>query len=328
MVSMLRRRIATALVAAGIGVGMGAAAAQPYPDKPIRLVVPYPPGGVADFLGRLLAQKLTESRGWQVVVENKAGAATLIGTAFVANADADGYTLLVTSNSFTVNPSLRRKIPYDTEHDFTPVILAAAAPHVLAVNARLPVDSVKDLIALAKSRPGELTAGSSGVGTAVHLSIELFKARAGVNILHVPYNGGPPATNGAIAGDVDMTFQTANNLFAGLEARSLKALAVTGDRRLASLPDVPTFAEAGVPDFVASSWIGVLVRRGTPQPVVHTLNQALAEILDNPDIQDVLVRQGFESTARDTTPQAFGTLLKTELARNAQLVEAAGIRNE
>jgi len=301
------------------------ASAQPgtYPAKPIRLVVPFPPAGTTDILARAVAQKLSETWGQQVVVDNHPGAGGNIGSDIVAKASPDGYTLLMgTVGTHAINPSLYAKMPYDHVKDFVPVILVAGVPNVLVVNPSLPVKSVQELIAYGKANPGKLNYASSGNGTSIHLSGELFKTMTGVEMTHVPYKGSSPALTDLMGGQVQLMFDNLPSSLSFIKAGKLRALAVTSAERSAALPDVPTLAESGLPGFEASSWFGVLAPAGTPKPIVDKINGAVVAWLATPEAKEKLSSQG--AIAAGGPPDAFAKHIAVETAKWAKVVKASG----
>lgn len=288
--------IHTAIAAVSYLFNPPAMGADAYPDKPIRLVVPLPPGGGGDFLARLLAEPLGKELGQTVIVENKGGAGGSIGAQYVAQAAPDGYTLVFAyTASHSINPAIS-KLPYDPLEDFTPVALVALAPNMLVVNPRVPATSVKELITLAKAQPGKLRYASAGTGSAPHMSGELFNHMAGTSMIHVPYKGSGPAMNDVIAGHLELTFAS---LPAGLphgKAGSVRMLAVTGSKRASLLPELPTVAESGLPGFDTDQWYGVLGPKGLPARIVATLDKAIAAALKSPELLEKASGQGFEIT--------------------------------
>lgn len=295
----------------------------PYPSKPIRLVVPFPAGGTTDILARAVAQKLSEAWGQQVIVDNRPGAGGNIGSDIVAKAAPDGYTLVMgTVGTHAINPSLYRKMPYDHVKDFAPVILVAGVPNVLVVNSSLPVHTVRELIDYAKANPGKLNFASSGNGTSIHLSGELFKTMAGVQMTHVPYKGSAPALTDLMGGQVQLMFDNLPSSLQLIQAGKLRAIAVTSTARAAALPDVPTIAESGLPGFEASSWFGVLAPAGTPREIVTKLNATIAAWLATPDAKDKLLSQG--AIAAGGTPEAFARHIDAETAKWAKVVKMSG----
>ncbi|HSC23056.1 MAG TPA: tripartite tricarboxylate transporter substrate binding protein [Casimicrobiaceae bacterium] len=313
-------------IVTGIALIVGATGgvmAADYPTKPIRLVVPFPPGGTTDILARAVAQKLSEAWNEQVVVDNRPGAGGNIGADLVAKAAPDGYTLVMgTVGTHAINPNLYAKMPYDHVKDFAPVILVAGVPNVLVVNPSLPVHSVKELIDYAKANPGKLNFASSGNGTSIHLSGELFKTMAGVQMTHVPYKGSAPALSDLMGGQVQLMFDNLPSSLGLIKAGKLRALAVTSASRAAALPDVPTIAESGLPGFEASSWFGILAPAGTPHEVVAKLNGAVAAWLATPEAKEKLLAQG--AIAAGGTPEAFAKHIDSETAKWAKVVKASG----
>jgi tripartite-type tricarboxylate transporter receptor subunit TctC len=300
-------------------------AAHAWPDKPIRMVVPYPAGGTTDLLGRALAQKMGVSLGQQVVVENRTGAAGNIGSDLVAKSKPDGYTILMgTIASHAINPSLYRDLPYDAERDFAPVMLVATLPNLLVVNPSVPAKTVKELIALAKAKPGELAFASAGSGTTQHLSGELFKKMAGVDMLHVPYKGNAPAVMDLVGGQVQLMFDNIPISLQQVRAGKLRALAVTGPTRSPALPDVPTIAEAALPGFSVTSWFALYAPAGTPEAIVAQLSKEANKALAAPDVQRTLIDQGIEPAGG--TPAQLGAHMHAEIARWKKFVAEAGAR--
>jgi tripartite-type tricarboxylate transporter receptor subunit TctC len=307
------------------GTACGVAGAQDYPAKPIRFVVPFAPGGGTDVLARIVAPRMSESLGKQVIVENRTGAGGNLATEQVAKAPADGYTILLAYiGPIAVSPSLYAKLGFDPVKDFSAVSLMATIPLVLVVHPSLPVKSVRELIALAKSRPGQITYGSAGNGTAQHLAGELFKLLTGTKILGVPYRGGAPAAVAVITGEVDLLFTGALGVFPHIKSGRLRALAVTTAQRLASVPELPTVAEAGVKGFEVVSWNGVVVPAGTPAFIIQKLNASITDALRLPEIGQRLGSEGLEVVA--STPQQFEQFIKAEIAKWAKVVRAAGIK--
>lgn len=299
--------------------------AAAYPARPIRLVVPVPPGGSSDGMARILAQRLTESWGQQIVVDNRAGAAEIIGTDIVAKASPDGYTLVLVSLRYSVNPHLF-KLPYDPIKDFSPVTMTAAVGNVLVVNAKTPVTSVKELIALARQKPGELTFASSGIGGAPHLIGEFFALTTGVKLTHVPYKGGGPAIADLLGGNVFMSFASMTSSLPFIKTARLRPLAVSSRERSAQVPDVPTMAEAGVPNIVVRDWQGILGPRGVSRSVVEKLSVEIRRILRHPENQERLSGMGLEVIAG--TPDEFRDEIASELKRWAAVVKQANIKAE
>jgi tripartite-type tricarboxylate transporter receptor subunit TctC len=317
-------RFALAIAAVlSIGNVAPASAQGAYPTKPVRLVVPFPPGGTTDILARAVAQKLSETWGQQVIVDNRPGAGGNIGSELVAKSAPDGYTLLMgTVGTHAINPSLYAKMPYDHVKDFTPVILVAGVPNVLVVNPSLPVNSVSELIAYGKANPNKLNFASSGNGTSIHLSGELFRTMTGVQMTHVPYKGSSPALTDLIAGQVQLMFDNLPSSLQFIKAGKLRALAVTSLERSSALPDVPTLAESGLPGFEASSWFGVLAPAGTPNDIIVKLNTAIAGWLATADAKEKLAAQG--AIAAGGAPDAFVRHIAAESSKWAKVVKASG----
>jgi tripartite-type tricarboxylate transporter receptor subunit TctC len=309
-----------ALVSASPG-----AIAQTYPTKPVKLVVPFPPGGSLDTTGRLLAQKLTEAWGQPVVVENKPGAGGNIGADLVAKSAPDGYTILMGAlSTHAVNPSLYAKMPYDAAKDFAPITLIAITPNVLVVNAASPVNNVREFIAYAKANPGKLSFGSGSSGSAGHLAGELFKVETGTDAVHIPFKGGAPATQALLAGDTQFMFDNLANAMAQVKAGKLKALAVTTAKRSPLVPDLPTMAEAGLPGFDISTWYGLFAPAGTPPAIVARWNADVTRILNSPDVRARLVADGAEPAPN--TPEQFAQMIASELTKYARIVKISGAK--
>ena len=298
-----------------------------YPVRPVRLIVPYPPGGGNDTLARLFGQKLTESWGQQIVIDNRPGAGTLIGTQLAARAAPDGYTLLLSSiATHAVAPNLYRNPGYDPLKDFTPVTLLAVAPTVLCVNTAIPAKSVQELIALAKAKPGELKFASGGSGTAPHMAGEIFANMTGIRLLHVPYKGGGPAIAGLIGGETSMMFDTAASILPHVKGGKLRALAIARASRLPDYPDLPMFTEAGVKGYEVNAWYSVHAPAGVPRDIVVKVNRELLRILELPDIRDRLKQLGSEGAG--STPEAFDRFVRAESAKYAKAIKDAGVKVE
>lgn len=301
------------------------ATAQTYPSRPVRMMVPFPAGGGSDTMGRIVGGKLSERLGQQIVVENRPGAAGSIGADIAARAPADGYTILLGSTSELVQyPNVNPKIPYDPLRDFAPISLVGTIPMVLVVHPSLPVRNVKELIAMAKSRPGEINFGSAGQGATTHLAVELFILLTKVKLTHVPYKGSPQAVTDLVAGNVQLGIPTMPAALPFIKSGRVKVLGVTTAKRASNLPEVPTLAEAGVKGYEAALWTGILAPAGTPDPVIKRLNGEIAKVLELKDVQDALARQGAE--AQGSTPAEFAAFLKTEYAKWARVVKEGGIR--
>ena len=303
------------------------AAAQNYPVKPLRFIAPNLPGGPTDILARLIGQKLAESLGQPVIVENRSGAAGNIGTELVAKAPPDGYTLVTGNNAtFGANVSLYKRLGFDPIKDFAPIVLAATHPNSLVVHPSLPVYAGKELIALAKARPGQLNYAGSGVGAAAHLAAELFKYMTGTNIVHIAYKSAAPALTDMIAGETQMMFATALSVMPHIKSSRVRAIAVTNTQRSRYLPTLPTIAEAGVPGFEASTWHGVLTTGGTPQAIVDRLNSEINRILQMPDVRDRLAGLGAETVGG--TPKEFADHIRSEIPKWAKVVKAINVSLE
>jgi tripartite-type tricarboxylate transporter receptor subunit TctC len=300
-----------------------AAADASYPSKPVRIVSIFPPGGGNDVLCRIVAQKLTERLKQQFIVENRAGANGIVGTEVAARSAPDGYTITLVPSGHAVNATLYKKLPYDSVRDFTAISLAAWSPLVLAVHPSLPAKNVKELIALAKSRPGQLTYVSSGVGASGHLGGALFDVLTGTKMVHIPYKGMSLAITDLIAGQVSLTFGTSLSVVPQVKAGRLRALATTGAQRSTALPELPTVAEAGVPGYEASLWYGFIGPARIPPDIVHKLNAEIVAVLALPDVRQRLFDQGVE--ARSTTAEEFSRLLASDVERWAKVVKRAGI---
>jgi tripartite-type tricarboxylate transporter receptor subunit TctC len=298
-----------------------------YPARPVRLVNPYPPGASADFVARTIATKLSERLGQPIVVENKAGGGTLIGTDFVAKAPADGYTVLFTAASaITVQPHLHTKLPFDPFKDFVHVVQVCDYSNLLTVHPSVKAGSLRDLLALARANPGKITFASTGQGTGTHLVGEMFKVAAGIDITHVPYKGGGPALNDLLGGRVDMMINPATSVLPHIRAGKLRALAVTSARRLPVLPEVPTVSEAGVKDFEHTSSYGLSVPRATPPAIVAKLNAETRAVVSSPDVAEKFIAQGLEP--RSGTSEEFTSALRKEWEENGSIIRRIGLKAE
>jgi tripartite-type tricarboxylate transporter receptor subunit TctC len=301
------------------------AMAQNYPVKPVKTIVPFPAGGTTDILGRIVAQKLSERLGQPFIIDNRGGAGGNIGADVVAKSAPDGYTLLVgTVGTNAINASLYAKMPYDTARDFVPIGLIAAVPNVLVVHPSLPARSVKELIDLLKSKPGEINFASSGNGTSIHLSGELFKTMAGVSMNHIPYKGSAPALTDLIGGQVQLMFDNLPSSMPHIKAGKLRALAVTSLKRSAALPDVPTIAEAALPGFDASSWFALFAPAGTPKEIIAKLNSELNAILQLADVREKFAAQGAEPT--EFNSEQFAAFTHAEQTKWARVVKESGAK--
>jgi len=303
------------------------AQAQSYPAKPIRLILPFPPGGGTDVVGRLLAQKLGQALGQQVIVDNRAGAGGRIGTDLVAKSLPDGYTLLLaTSSVMGTGPALYQKLPFDMPKDFAPISLVAYTAYVLVVHPSVPAKSVKDLVMLAKSKPGRLTYASSGAGGAAHLSGELFSAMAGVKMIHVAYKGSSPGMFSVVSGETDLMFSNALPALPQVKNGRLRALGATTPQRSALLPDVPTIAESGLRGFEVQQNYGVLAPAGTPREIVSRLNQEVGKAMRTEDAKSRLLADGSE--AKISTPEELERMITVEIAKWSKVIKQAGIKEE
>ena len=314
------------MIAAACGPVTAAQQEASYPAKPIRLIIPFAPGGGTDLTGRAITQKLTEAFGQTVVADNRAGANGTIGADIAAKAPPDGYTLSMISSSHSVNPSLMKKLPYDLITDLAPITQATTQPYALVVHPSVPAKSVKELIALAKSKPGMLNYGSSGTGGLSHLSGALFASLANIEINHVPYKGGSPALVDVIAGQIQMLYSTILQAHTQLKAGKLRALAVTTAKRSRAAPDLPTMAEAGVPGYEVAGWYGIVAPAKLPRPIITKLNQEIVRILHMPEVGEKLAADGSEPVG--STPEQFGAHIKREVAKWRALIQKTGIRAE
>jgi len=304
---------------------IGSAAAQDYPSKPVRVLVPFSPGGFNDIVGRIISAQLTERLGKQFVVDNKPGAGGVIAGQMLVSSPKDGHTLMIVSLAITVNPYFY-KMPYDPVQDYAPVAILASAPNVLSVNNKVPANSLRELIALAKAKPGDLRYASAGTGTFMHLGPELFKLMAGVNILHVPFRGAGPAMIDVMGGDTQMTFASVPSTITHVRSGKLRALGTGGVKRSFALPDVPTIAEGGVPGYEFGNWIGLVAPAGTPAPIVAKLHEALTAAQNSPELKASFDREGAD-VVRMSSAQ-FGAFIASELARWGKVVKDAGLKPE
>ena len=321
------RVLKAAILLALLLVSAHPALAQEYPVKAIRLVVPNPPGGGNDVIARLFAQKLSEAWGQQVVVENRGGAGTTIGTAFVAHAAPDGYTLILSLvSSHAVSPNLYRDPGYDPVKDFTPITVLAVSPMLLGVTPSFPVKSMRELITLAKKNPGTITYASGGAGSPMHMSVEIFKRMAGIELVHIPYKGGGPAQLGIAIGEAYMGISTTGSMLSMVQARRIRALAVGRAARLSDHPEIPTFAEAGMPGYDTNTWYSMHAPAGTPDAIADKLNRELVRILGMPDIKERL-RQ-LSSDGVGYTRQQTAVFVQNEITKYAKVIKDAGIKGE
>jgi len=301
-------------------------AAAAYPDHPIRFVVPVAAGGGNDIVARLLAQKLTDAWGQSVVVDNRPGAATAIGAEIVAKAIPDGYTIMLTSVSFAINAGMRKQLPFDPVRDFATITQVARVPQIMVVNPAVPAATLAEFIALAKAKPGQLNYASAGTGSSTHLAMELFMDMTGTKLNHVPYKGTAPGLTDVIAGHVQITFDAIPPTLPHVKSNRVRALAIGGTQRFPTLPDVPTLAEAGLPNYTFQSWFGIFAPARTPEAVVRTLNRELVRIIALPETRKAFVELGIEPVG--TSPEDFGKYLRAEIARWSDVMRAHNIRGE
>jgi tripartite-type tricarboxylate transporter receptor subunit TctC len=318
--------IGAVLASAAQGQTAAPSPAQPYPTKPIRLIVGYTPGGGTDVMSRVLAKYLSESLKQTVIVDNRPGAGGLLATQLVANAPPDGYTLLTTPSTHAINPGLYAKLPYDSIKDFTPISLIAASPNTFVVHPSLPVHSVRELITLARSRPGDLTFASAGVGSTTHLAGEYFRSMAQIKTVHVPYKGSSQAEIDLGMGQVHYMIDSTPAALPNIKSGRTRALATTGAKRFSALPDVPTVAESGLPQYESVSWWGIIGPAGMPQAIVDRLNTEIAKIMLTPEVRKLTLAQGAEATT--STPAQFLEYMKGEMALYTRVIKEAAIKLE
>lgn len=304
----------------------GSAFAQSWPSRPVHYIVPFPPAGATDILARIVADRITGPLGQPVVVENHPGAAGNVGTEQVAKAPADGYTILQLTVAQSISQTLYAKLGYNVERDLAPVALIALVPNVMEVNPSVPVKSVQEFIALAKSQPGKIYFASSGSGTSIHMSGEMFKMMTGVDIVHVPYKGSGPALADLVGGQVSVMWDNLPSSMAFIKSGKLRALAVTSARRFPALPDVPTMQEAGVAGFEATAWFGIVAPKATPEAIVRRLNAEVNKALAMPDVKEKLLQQGAE--ASPVSPEEFGAFIHNEVVKWGKVVKASGAKVE
>ncbi|MBI3938500.1 MAG: tripartite tricarboxylate transporter substrate binding protein [Betaproteobacteria bacterium] len=324
---MMFRCFSLSLLAGGLCAGAFAAQSAPggYPGRPIRLIVPFPPGAGVDVVGRVVGQKLTQSLGQQIVIDNRAGAGGTLGASIAARATPDGYTLVMGSvGSLGTSKGLYKNLAYDPVKDFAPITLAARAPSGLLLHPSLQVKTVKELVAHAKANPGKLNYSSAGNGSPSHLAVELFKSMAGVNIVHVPYKGPAEALTALGSGQVQVEIQSLLSAMPHLQAGRMRLIATTGARRSAEMPDIPTISEAALPGFEVYTWFGMLAPAGTPAPVIARLNAEIVRALNQPDVRKYLVNQGAEVVGN--TPAEFAAFIKAEAAKWTRVIRESGAR--
>ena len=316
-----------ALLTAAVLIAVPSYGQQDYPARPIRLIVPYPPGGPTDIMGRMTSDVLAKRLAQNIVVDNRGGAATAIGAEMAARSPADGYTLLVSSETtFAVNPALKSKLPYHPERDFAPISLLTTQPYVLAVTLALPANSVSQLVAYAKANPGKLSFGSAGSGGANHLAGEMFKQVAGIDIVHVPYKGNGPAIIDLIGGQIGLMLGSISSLYPHATAKKLRILAVASSKRSAAAPEIPTFAEGGVPGYQVNGWNCLVAPRGTPQHVIKRLNAEIVAGFGQPEVVERLRKQSIDPAVG--TPDQLAAYMKSEIARYRKLIKAVGLTVE
>jgi tripartite-type tricarboxylate transporter receptor subunit TctC len=318
------RRIAVILAALCLAASAPQLFAQSYPAKPVRIIVGYPPGGTVDFMARIIATRLSDTFKQQVIVDNRPGGGTVIGTEIVARAAPDGYTLLMANIAFGANPALVAKLPYDAVKDFAPVSLVALLPSFLVVHPSLPVRSVRELVALAKAKPGQLSYASAGNGSLLHLTMERFKALAGVNILHIPYKGAAPALSDVLGGQLAIMFIPGPPALQHIKSGRIHALGVTSAARAAMLPGVPTIAESGYPGFELYDWEGVIAPANTPANIITKLNAEINTILNTPEVREYISSQGANATG--STPDELAQRIKSEISIWTDVVKQSGMR--
>lgn len=319
--------MATAVILIVLGGSLNRAhGAEDYPSRMVRLIIPHAPGGPTDITARIVAQRLSESLGQQFIVDNRPGAAGIIGTELAAKASPDGYTLVSISIPHTVNPALYKNIPYDTLNDFSPVAQFTSYPNILVVHPSVPAKSVKELITLAKAAPGQLNYGSGGIGTSPHLSAELFKFLAGVNIVHIPYKGGAASIIGVQTGEITILFSPTPAVMPHIKAGKIRALAVTSAKRWPLTPEFPTVAESGLPGYEVSSFVGMLAPARTPTSIVGKVNSAVVRVLQLPQTKEQIVAVG--AVPVSTTPEQFGAFLKAEVVKWNKVIRESGMKEK
>lgn len=302
------------------------AAAQGYPSRPIRLIVPQSAGGSTDLITRVVSQRMADALGQSIVVDNRPGSGSINGTEIVVNAAPDGHTLLAVAGSFTINPAIRKQLPFDPIRDFAPIALVATLPHIVIVHPSVPVRSIQELIAMAKAKPGEINVATSGIATSTHMAAELFQHMTGTKMTHIPYKGGAPSTVAMIAGQCQLNFATISTALPHIRSGKVRALAVTSAKRSVAAPQYPTVAEAGVPGYDHSSWVGFLAPARTPPAIVARLNRETVRAVNSQGVKATLLRDGLESAG--STPEAFAADIKAQIARWQSVVKAAGIQRQ
>jgi tripartite-type tricarboxylate transporter receptor subunit TctC len=319
-------RLPTFVLILCCALAAGAASAQQYPTRPVRIIVPQSPGASTDITARLVAQGLSEAFKQSVIVDNRPGSSGIAGTEMVARAAPDGYTLMVVASSFSINPALDRKLPYDSIRDFTTVTQLSKFPNMLAAHPSTPVKTLQDVIALAKAKPGQVTYASAGVATGTHMTAELLRYMTKIDLLHVPYKGGGPAMTAAMGGQTQLLIATSVGLLPHVRSGKLRAIAVTSAKRSAAAPDIPTFAESGVPGYEHEPWNGMFGPAGMPKAVLARVNAEVIRVLHAPEAKKVLEGDGADIVGN--TPEQFGIVLKAEIAKWTKVAKAAGIKAE
>jgi tripartite-type tricarboxylate transporter receptor subunit TctC len=322
--SITTRRAMSAVLCAAFAFGAANVQAQGYPKGPVRMIVPYPPGGGADTLARLVAAKMRDKLGQQVMIDNRPGGNTIIGTEYAVKQPADGQTLLYIPSSFSINPSLY-KVPYSTENDFAPIALVAQVPFMLVSNLRFPIRTVQDLIKLAKQKPGVITFATYGPGSPAHLAGELFKFMTNTEMLHIPYKGSAPALTDVVGGQVFLSFSSIEPAIVLVKANKLRPIAVTTAQRIGGVPDVPTIAESGVPGFEAVGWNGIVAPAGTPPDIVQRLNNIINDSIALPDMRERFHALGVQIDLK--TPATFAAMIRAEITKWAQVIKRANIKS-
>lgn len=325
MKAILAKLVCLAMVQ-GAWSAAGAAQQESYPQRPVRFVVPFAPGGTTDIIARIVGSALSEELGQQFIVDNRGGAGSSIGTAIAARAQPDGYTIILNNNGLAINETLYEKLPYNAQRDLAPVSLVGETPNALIVNNALPVNTVKEFVALARTSQGKLAYASAGTGSSTHLSVALFESIAGFKAVHVPYKSGAPALNDTISGQVKFMLATLPSAHGHIVSGRVRVLGVSGKERSPSLPDVPTIAQSGYPEFVYTSWYGILVPAGTPNAIVRRLNEATVKLVGMPVVADRLKKQGLEP--RTTTPEAFGAMIRNEIGVWRKIIKSVNITQD
>lgn len=318
----IRHYAPVGLIACAV-LGMSGALAQGYPARPVRVIVPQSAGGSTDLVARAVGQRMADNLGQPMVVDNRPGAGSINGTDIAAKATPDGYTLLIVAASFTITPNIRKKVPYDVLRDFTPISQLVTLPHILVVHPSLPVKSVKELIAMAKAQPGVLNFASSGIGTSTHMATELFMYLTGTKMVNIPYKGGSPGMTALLGGQVQLYFAAISTAIPHVRSGRLRPLAVSTAKRSVVVPEYPTMQEAGVPGYEHASWVGMLAPDKTPRAVITQLNREAIKVLQMADVKTLLLRSGVETLG--SSPTEFDSLIRTEFAKWARVVKAAGI---